>query len=148
MLETKIMENIIGIILMFITITIGGKYIALRLYKQKLNPKLSAINIPEKEDEKTAHLKLVYRQEELYDTMYFETWALFRDLMKSKALSSEQVKFIKFYLKDQVKDYKYLYQRNYKNDANEIYTLLKSPLLDNSHYRYLVTVLKDFSQAI
>lgn len=134
-------ENLIELGILFTLITIVGKVIVYRAILQTKNTLYKKTNIKPTAD----HLALVYSQEEQYDSIYYEVQYLFKNLMQKGVLSREQILFIKNYLRQELKDYRHLYTGHYKNDAQEIYTLLKSPLLNNSNYEYIVNVLKDFT---
>lgn len=133
-------ENLIELMLLFVLIIGGGKILVHRAILQTKNKMYKENNIKSEPD----HIQLIYSQDEQYDSIYYEVQYLFKNLMKEGLLSREQILFIKNYLRQELKDYRHLYTGHYKNDAQEIYTLLKSPLLDNSNYEYIIKVLKDF----
>ena len=134
--------DLIELGLLFTTIIIVGRIIVYRAILQTKNKLYKGTDIkPTGED----HLALIYSQDEQYDSIYYEVQYLFKNLMQKGVLSREQILFIKNYLRKELKDYSYMYKGHYKNDANEIYTLLKSPLLNNNNYEYIVNVLKDFT---
>lgn len=134
-------EDLIELGLLFTVIIIGGRILVYRAMLQTRNKFFKGTNVKIVPD----HLALVYSQDEIEDSMYFEVQYLFKNLMQQGLLSREQILFIKNYLRKELKDYKHLYQGHYKNDAQEIYTLLESPILDNQNYEYIARVLKDFA---
>lgn len=86
------------------------------------------------------HYKYIYSQNEIYGSMYPTIQSKFKLYMQSGALNSEQVKFIERYLRNELNDHK-----SYKNNAHAIYSMLKSPLLDNQIYQQIDTILEDFT---
>lgn len=89
---------------------------------------------------KMDHYNYVYSQEEIYDSMYFEIQYKFKNYMQGGLLNNEQVKYVERYLRNELND-----KGKYKNQAHAIYSMLKSPLLDNSVYSQLNTILEDFT---
>lgn len=85
-------------------------------------------------------------QEEVYNTQYFQTKDFFNSSIKSRKITREQILYIKFMLNEFLKEYKEFYPNRYKNDAHEIYSKLRSPFLDNSHYSKILKVLNNFTQ--
>jgi hypothetical protein len=83
-------------------------------------------------------------QDEIYLSKYRETKDLFHDAIKAGQLSREQVLYIKLMLNEFLKDYMKLYPGPYRNDAHEIYSKLKSPLLNNEHYETLIETILAF----
>jgi hypothetical protein len=89
---------------------------------------------------------LSFTQDKVYKSKYFEARDLFRDSLQGGKLSREQILHIKYSLREFLKDYREYYPSKYKNDAHEIYSLLKSPFLSNEHYSSIITTINKFIQ--
>ncbi|WP_139905600.1 hypothetical protein [Clostridium thermarum] len=87
---------------------------------------------------------LCLTQDEIYNSMYHEAKDLFHDSIKAGQLNREQILYIKYSLREFLKDYREYYNAKYKNDAHEIYSLLKSPFLSNEHYTTIITMMNKF----
>lgn len=88
----------------------------------------------------TEHYKYIYTQDEMDGSLYPLVRAEFNANMKRKRLSHDQIYYIESYLRKQLND-----KRKFNNNAHAVYSMLKSPLLTNANYKYLQTVMRDFT---
>lgn len=88
----------------------------------------------------TEHYKYIYTQDEMDGSLYPLVRAEFNANMKRKRLSYDQIYYIESYLRKQLND-----KRKFNNNAHAVYSMLKSPLLTNANYKYLQTVMRDFT---
>jgi hypothetical protein len=88
---------------------------------------------------------LAITQDDIVDSLYYEAKDLFNSSIKSGKLNREQILYIKYSLREFLSNYREYYANRYKNDAHEIYTLLKSPFLCNDHYSSIITTINYFT---
>jgi hypothetical protein len=88
---------------------------------------------------------LALTQDDIVDSLYYEAKDLFNSSIKSSQLNREQILYIKYSLREFLKDYREYYPNHYTNDAHEIYTLLKSPFLNNENYSSVIATIKYFT---
>lgn len=89
---------------------------------------------------------LTMTQDDIYKSMYPEAKELFKDAMKNKKLSREQIIYIKSQINDCLGENRKFYSSKYSNDAHEIYTKLKSPFLSNRDFTRIIKIIDKFAQ--
>lgn len=88
------------------------------------------------------HYKYIYSQEEIYGSLYSDTQRMFNVAMKNGQLSSEQIRFIERYLRNELN----VKEGKFKNNAHCIYSLMRSPILNNDHYHMIQKFILDFTK--
>lgn len=132
------MEELFTNIILLTILIGGGKVLIFHVLGKARQEMAASVNV--KTNNKMDHYKYIYSQDDIYKSMYFDTQQKFNRAMRNGQLSNEQIKFIEMYLRRELNNHSH-----FKNNANAIYSMLKSPLLDNSNYSYLNQVIGDFT---